>query len=64
MDLYYAEKHPQQDELHIIHKLGCSRLSDDEHRHYLGMYPDGKQALQKAQTIYEQVSLCPYCCDS
>ena len=58
---YYANKNPQSDGVHEVHREGCSYMPSSQNQHYLGMYSNCHDAVEKASTYFSIVDGCFYC---
>lgn len=64
MKFFYLSSHPNDNGLHEVHDRECEHIPDSYDRDYLGPFNSGKEAMRKALTIKNEVSLCDNCCKS
>src|SRR5688500_6932448 len=61
MGHYYVNDNVKVNADHEVHRLGCTCLSHEESRTYLGQYHSCTVALQAARQYFSHASRCPYC---
>jgi len=59
---YYVNDHAQPNGDHEVHKKSCKWLAMAVSTTYLGYYPNCRDAVSKARTVYSKANGCPYCC--
>jgi len=60
MDLYYVNSEVGKAGKHEIHKVGCDHFPLIYV--YLGLFSTQKEAMERAQSYFPKVELCPDCC--
>ncbi len=63
MVFFYLSNYHQRAGLHEIHAQGCSQMPNMLNLTYLGPFNNCKEAFRKAIASYEEVELCPLCCE-
>ncbi|WP_339868204.1 hypothetical protein [uncultured Algoriphagus sp.] len=64
MKFFYLSTVPNDNGLHEVHDRECEQIPDSYDRDYLGPFNSGNEAMRKALTIKNEVSLCDNCCKS
>lgn len=59
---YYVNKNAQEDGTHEVHRQDCLWMPDAENRIYLGVFNNGKDAVNAAKNYYDDVDGCYFCC--
>ena len=62
MKFFYLSANPNNEGQYEIHDRECELIPSSYERDYLGPYNAGKEAIRKAQTLKEEVTLCTHCC--
>jgi len=62
VEKYYVNKVAQNNGDHEVHKSKCNYLPSAEHRLYLGMFDNCRDAVNEAKKFYKQCNGCFYCC--
>ena len=62
MKFFYLSSTPNEDNMFEIHERECSNIPDSLDRDYLGPFNNGAEAIRKAKTINDNVTLCVHCC--
>lgn len=57
---YYVNK-TETDGMHMVHKVGCSYLPEEENRIELGYYTSCFAALSEAKQHFNHVNGCGHC---
>lgn len=48
--------------MHEVHRQDCLWIPDAENRIYLGIFDNGKDAVNAAKKYYDDVDGCYFCC--
>lgn len=62
MKQYYVNKKPQGNGDHEVHREDCKHLPHLDHKEYLGLFSNCKDAVEEATKIYAQADGCFFCC--
>lgn len=60
-DIFYLEKKPRLNSIHILHGFNCELLPERSGRIGLGNSPKLYKAMLKAQSLFPQVKICKQC---
>ena len=61
MDEFFVEKRANENGEHLVHKVSCPSLPEQDKLRWIGVRNNTSAPLKEAGDVFSPVSACPHC---